>query len=63
MESCWLVANGYVYDATDFLTLHPAGAKVILRQSGGVKDCTEDYNFHRAMGKRFWNERKIGVAQ
>lgn len=24
-ESCWLVAHGYVYDATDFLNLHPAG--------------------------------------
>jgi hypothetical protein len=38
------------------------GAKVILRKSGGVKDCTEDYNFHRAMGKRFWNERKIAAV-
>jgi hypothetical protein len=43
------------------LSSHP-GANVILRKSGGLRDCTEDYNFHRAMGQRFWNERKIGVV-
>lgn len=24
-ESCWLVAHGFVYDATKFLPHHPAG--------------------------------------
>jgi flavocytochrome c len=34
-ESCWVALHGKVYDFTDFLDEHPAGAEAILRQAGG----------------------------
>jgi len=43
-DSCWLVANGIVYDVTPFLDLHPVGADAILRRAG--RDNTEDLDFH-----------------
>ena len=33
-ESCWVVIDGQVYDATSVLAWHPAGAEVILRLAG-----------------------------
>lgn len=37
-ESCWVIINGQVYDATSVLEWHPGGAAVILKASG--KDAT-----------------------
>lgn len=37
-ESCWVVVDGQVYDATEVLAWHPAGAEVILQLAG--KDAT-----------------------
>ena len=37
-ESCWVVIDGQVYDATSVLLWHPAGAEVILQLAG--KDAT-----------------------
>jgi cytochrome b involved in lipid metabolism len=34
-ESCWVALHNKVYDFTDFLDEHPAGAEAILRQAGG----------------------------
>ena len=34
-ESCWVSLHGKVYDFTNFLDEHPAGAEAILRQAGG----------------------------
>ena len=37
-ESCWVVIDGQVYDATSVLAWHPAGPDVILNLAG--KDAT-----------------------
>ncbi|KAF7798930.1 hypothetical protein EIP86_010158 [Pleurotus ostreatoroseus] len=34
-ESCWLLINGHVYDATSVLRWHPAGPEPILENAGG----------------------------
>lgn len=49
-EDCWLVAHRRVYDATNFLSLHPAGPRPILSRAGG--DCTLDYDFHSSVSQR-----------
>jgi hypothetical protein len=33
-ESCWVIIDGQVYDATSVLRWHPAGPDVILRLAG-----------------------------
>ncbi|CAG9995903.1 unnamed protein product [Clonostachys byssicola] len=33
-EDCWVIINGYVYDVTDFLQLHPGGVQAIVAQAG-----------------------------
>ncbi|KAI5449746.1 hypothetical protein NCC49_004111 [Naganishia albida] len=38
-DDCWVVIQGHVYDVTDFLSLHPGGAGVILQHAGD--DATE----------------------
>ena len=45
-DSCWVVADGLVFDVTEFLPLHPAGVKSIMMRAGG--DATRDYRFHSA---------------
>ena len=37
-ESCWVIVNGQIYDATSVLAWHPGGAAVILKNAG--KDAT-----------------------
>lgn len=37
VDSCWIVAHGNVYDATNFLSLHPAGAKPLLSRAGNIR--------------------------
>ncbi|RHZ49594.1 hypothetical protein Glove_519g71 [Diversispora epigaea] len=39
---CWVVVNGQVLDATNFLPDHPGGKKAILLYAG--KDATEEFN-------------------
>mmetsp|Transcript_19866 Transcript_19866/g.27724 ORF Transcript_19866/g.27724 Transcript_19866/m.27724 type:complete len:218 (+) Transcript_19866:126-779(+) len=57
-SSCWLVSHGIVYDATQFLDLHPAGRTSILRR-GGV-DATRDFDFHSSSAQRIWKKYRIG---
>uniref|UniRef100_A0A8H7TSA9 Uncharacterized protein n=1 Tax=Bionectria ochroleuca TaxID=29856 RepID=A0A8H7TSA9_BIOOC len=33
-EDCWVIINGFVYDVTDFLQLHPGGVQAIVAQAG-----------------------------
>lgn len=47
-------AHGRAYDVTDFINLHPAGARCILAKNG--KDCTKDYDFHSKRGRGVWNK-------
>lgn len=58
--SCWIVAHGYVYDATEFLNKHPVGSKPILDKAG--KDATVDFNFHRSKSQKEWNKYRIGIV-
>ena len=60
MESCWLVADGVVYDATAFLDKHPAGSKSIMRRAGGAPDASKDFHFHSKSAKKLWKEFAIG---
>lgn len=41
-SSCWLLINNNVYDVTNYMNQHPAGAGVILAYCG--KDSTSAYN-------------------
>ncbi|OQR91315.1 hypothetical protein ACHHYP_04793 [Achlya hypogyna] len=59
-SSCWLVANGIVYDVTDVMAQHPAGTKCILRKSGGM-DCAQDMKFHSKAAQSCWSKCKIGM--
>lgn len=59
LGSCWLVANGCVFDVTEFLPEHFAGIKPILKHAGG-RDCTEDFLFHSKKAQALWNKYKIG---
>ena len=52
--SCWLVASNKVYDVSEFVYQHPAGAKAILQQAGGRRDCVEDIHFHSKAAQRLW---------
>ena len=38
---CWLIVGGLVIDATDFLSLHPAGSRIIEMHAG--RDCTAPF--------------------
>jgi cytochrome b involved in lipid metabolism len=63
VQSCWLVAGENVYDATEYLAMHPGGERSILKKSGGVCDCTEDIHFHSKKGKLVWNKYRIGKVR
>jgi nitrate reductase (NAD(P)H) len=39
---CWIIVKDRVYDATEYLELHPGGIESITMNSGGV-DATEDF--------------------
>lgn len=62
LGSCWIVANNDVYDVTDFLTEHPAGAIAIAKYGGGVKNCQEDMLFHSRTAQSMWKRMKIGTV-
>ena len=58
----WLVAHGYVYDATPMLKEgHPGGEESILRRGGGVVDATQDYDFHSREARAKWKKNIVGV--
>ncbi|KAF1965226.1 mitochondrial cytochrome-like protein b2 [Bimuria novae-zelandiae CBS 107.79] len=40
-KSCWIVLDSNVYDVTNFLSKHPGGAAIILKQAG--TDATEEF--------------------
>lgn len=59
-ESAWLVAGDKIYDATEYIRIHPGGERSILRKSGGVCDCTEDFLFHSKSGQKLWQKYYVG---
>ena len=59
-DSAWLVADGIIYDATSYLSLHPGGERSLLRKAGGVADCAEDMRMHSRGAVRMWKDRRVG---
>lgn len=59
-ESAWLVAGNDIYDATEYISMHPGGTNSILKKAGGVVDCTEDLNFHSKAGRKVWKKYHVG---
>ena len=57
-ESCWLIANNNVYDATAFINRHPGGKFVILSKAG--TDVTKHFAWHSVRAKGLWKTYKIG---
>ncbi len=60
-KSCWIIINHKVYDLTDYLYNHPAGADVLI--SYGGKDCTTifDYTAHTDKAKKDMERNLIGT--
>ena len=48
-----------VYDVTLFLTRHPGGKRIILKQAGN--DCSEDFGFHSSAAHEIWRKYQIGT--
>tara|TARA_X000000368_G_C22792812_1_gene606722 strand:+ start:326 stop:589 length:264 start_codon:yes stop_codon:yes gene_type:complete len=60
LEDCWLIANNKVYNASEFLKIHPAHTNRILKYGG--KDVTKDFNFHTKNQKKQWKKYLIGYV-
>jgi nitrate reductase (NAD(P)H) len=61
-ESCWFICRGLVYDATEFLQIHPGGASSILL-SGGT-DCTDEFeSIHSTKAWTMLEKYCIGVCK
>ncbi|KAM0672351.1 cytochrome B5 [Ordospora colligata] len=41
-DDCWMVMEGIVYDVTEFIAVHPGGARTMMKYAG--KDCTQAFN-------------------
>eukprot|EP00560_Eucampia_antarctica_P009914 CAMPEP_0197831652 /NCGR_PEP_ID=MMETSP1437-20131217/11393_1 /TAXON_ID=49252 ORGANISM="Eucampia antarctica, Strain CCMP1452" /NCGR_SAMPLE_ID=MMETSP1437 /ASSEMBLY_ACC=CAM_ASM_001096 /LENGTH=191 /DNA_ID=CAMNT_0043434663 /DNA_START=133 /DNA_END=705 /DNA_ORIENTATION=+ len=52
--SAWLVGDDTIYDATEYMNIHPGGRLSILRKAGGIKDCSVDIAFHSKKAQKMW---------
>lgn len=60
-DSCWFICRGLVYDATEFLKIHPGGASSILLTAG--TDCTEEFeSIHSTKAWTMLEKYCIGVC-
>lgn len=59
-DSAWLLVGDTIYDATEYITKHPGGQTSILKKSGGVVDCSIDFEFHSKGARRMWRKYKVG---
>lgn len=59
-QDCWLMSHGIVYNATPFLTDHPAGPDCILRKAG--QDVTRDFDFHSTASHKIWKNLMVGTV-
>lgn len=59
-ESAWLLVGDDIFDVTEYLARHPGGKESILRKSGGIADCSEDFFFHSKRGRSLWKSCYIG---
>lgn len=60
IDSAWLIVGDTIYDASPFIKSHPGGIESILKRSGGVRDCTRDYEFHSVHGKQLFKRYMVG---
>ena len=60
-ERILLQLNGNVIDATDYVASHPGGISAI--QNKNKHDISEDYNFHRNIGKQKIKDMIIGKLE
>jgi cytochrome b involved in lipid metabolism len=58
-ESCWVIANNIVYDATSYINKHPGGKFAILSKAG--QDVTKHFEWHSKHAKKIWEKHKIGI--
>mmetsp|Transcript_7322 Transcript_7322/g.16626 ORF Transcript_7322/g.16626 Transcript_7322/m.16626 type:complete len:181 (-) Transcript_7322:141-683(-) len=59
-ESAWLLVGDTIYDATTYISRHPGGEQSILKKSGGVCDCSIDFNFHSKRARKMWRDFEVG---
>lgn len=57
-SDCWLIIGGKVYDVTEYLPSHPAGAASITRSCG--KDVTQGFSRHSERAQAFKEKFLIG---
>jgi cytochrome b involved in lipid metabolism len=62
-ESAWFLVGRTIYDVTSYVRSHPGGMETILRKSGGVADCTEDFRFHSKRAQNEWRRHKVGILR
>ena len=55
---CIIIANGYIYDATEYLNKHPGGKYVIECSKG--KNVDIHFNRHPRFAQKKWEGFKIG---
>jgi cytochrome b involved in lipid metabolism len=65
-KDAWIVIDGYVYNVTDFLNIHPGGADVIIERLG--RDATEAFNnslihAHSQNALEMMKKFRIGVVK
>ncbi|CAD2093342.1 conserved Plasmodium protein, unknown function [Plasmodium vinckei lentum] len=59
IDDCWVVANGNVYDVTNFIEDHPGGINCILNKASN--DVSSDFSFHSKYAQTaVWEPLKIG---
>ena len=61
-DSLWIVADGTVYDITQFIDQHAGGVQSLLKRGGGVQDCAKDFGFHSNKAQTLWKSFKIGYV-
>ena len=60
-NDCWIIANGYVYDVSKYMNIHPGSTNAILKHAG--QDVSYDYNFHSLKAKKIWKKLIIGYVK
>lgn len=56
----YLIANGKVYDVSDFIRQHPGGSGSIIKRIKNGTDCSVDFRFHSKQAKHLWERYLIG---
>lgn len=62
-DDCWIIIDGHVLDVTNFLSAHPGGKKVLLKEGG--KDASKKFKlFHGPdVLRKYIPKLKVGTTQ